>query len=792
MERKPINENEEIILWGQDDSKGFQRTFTIINRLDLDKEGASVICYEAKCDQIGKGVLKEFYPTNSISIHRNDNCQLVHINGKENQKQQFEEKLANYIEHYSNTVFKARNNPDVANVIPSFEIYRGLDNNGLPLGTAYIWTISKYITFEEICKSSWKEYELTPEKYILTILKAIESLLNGVMVLHKNGYIHRDIKPNNFGFLKYNNEVSQTVSFFDVDTLLSVDNISNSNPIGSFGYLEPESANCNPSILTDIYGIGATLLFAINDTYCNYDYGFDKKIEKIVDDSEVLRNLSSDAIAFFKFKKAIIKLLRKSLCSRHERYQCCEDMLDDVRLALQCINPILSESNAKKLLLERLRNTYDGTKVAYYYEFFKAGNEIYDLCKVQSLSCWIILLKIDFSDLEQHKYDFRNKKVKAMLEEFDNILCDYCKSDIPIFLSAKLKGHNYGLFMLDDRNVKRPELIFSSIQKEFKQLATDELTSKLTCLAGYAKIPNDGESFEELYKNTVLALVKTYDGYNIRYGGHLPPCYNPLYNKFTLEEPPVSSVAINYKPIIELSSGYIIGAEPFFNVLSPEGNAVTIDCFISFCIKTGTIENMTRIILEESCRQNGACQINEDSPTLISVTLPSSEFYKVNLWKTICGALDYSNLEPQWLEIDLSKLLIHQDIDYAIRQIEMIHDLGVRITMDDFGTKFLLNYFQDFPVSSLKLNKSLTAGIENNKEVFNEVLSLTHIAKAKKIITIADGIENKSQEFALRMAGCDYGIGPLYEKTNLCWKETKKCWNKPMDENKNKKRSINK
>lgn len=341
MERQYLGINDSMTLIGRK-----TETFRILYRLDYRSEGSSVLCYEAESERLGRGVLKEFYPMDAVSLERNEYGQLVHKRGMGPEKRRFEAKLDRYLEHYNRTVFNACKNSEISKMINSFDIYRGIDYMGRPSGTVYIWALYRYHTFDTLCR-----YSAPPEKYLLDVLRAVESLVKAVMILHRNGYVHRDIKPSNFGFIQ---DSSSYISFFDVDTLYCVDQTEDFTAVSSYGFSEPESAYERPCNLTDIYSIGATLLYAI----CCGKFSLDNSIAEIVSSAAPIKDIRSDGVLADKLTDTLMAILKRSLCLRETRYQCCEELLDDIHIALDHSSALAKETEEKNARLDRLRDVY--------------------------------------------------------------------------------------------------------------------------------------------------------------------------------------------------------------------------------------------------------------------------------------------------------------------------------------------------------------------------------------------------------------------------------------------------
>jgi len=223
--------------------------------------------------------------------------------------------------------------------IPAFEIYHGCDENGNIIGTTYIWTPEpKLETFDKVCDEIHKHPNNNPEHKLVTVLTAIESLTKCICAMHSADMIHRDINPSNFGFIKRGNEtLTQTLSMFDINSVCSVygkvDGV-----VGTEGYLEPEAGYVVVNNQTDIYSIGATLFHSIIVTdevkaggYL-YNREYYDRLHEMVDESRLIQ--ASEANSHPRLRNILAEILKKCLCERTYRYANCEELFDDLEIAL--------------------------------------------------------------------------------------------------------------------------------------------------------------------------------------------------------------------------------------------------------------------------------------------------------------------------------------------------------------------------------------------------------------------------------------------------------------------------
>ena len=229
-----------------------------------------------------------------------------------------------FIEPYEQLKEIQRDNDEIKSFIPQVEIYH--DAEGIP----YIWNIEPELkTFEEICAEFQSGDNATVN--LILALSSLRDLTQCVMELHRSGLIHRDIKPSNFGFLKRGGKIlTQTISLFDIDTICSIYSPP-SDFTGTTGFSDFSEPVSN---LTDIYSIGATFFYALaGDTFTDEDFD---ELENIVNECSIFVNIFNPPP---RLKPIIVKILRRCLCASDQRYQSCEELLNDFEKALNYARP---------------------------------------------------------------------------------------------------------------------------------------------------------------------------------------------------------------------------------------------------------------------------------------------------------------------------------------------------------------------------------------------------------------------------------------------------------------------
>lgn len=217
-----------------------------------------------------------------------------------------------------------------------------------------------------------------------------------------------------------------------------------------------------------------------------------------------------------------------------------------------------------------------------------------------------------------------------------------------------------------------------------------------------------------------------------------------------------------YQPIVELATGRISEVEALLRWKSPERGLVPPDEFMPVAEETGLVVAIGEWVLKTACRQLRQWQMRypHDSPLSMSVNLSPRQFMQPSLVDAVRDALEDSGIVPRTLKLEINERALMQDARHAAATIEALENLGVRITLDDFGTGFSsLSYLNRFPAHILKIDRSFVSGIGSNPGSTTLIDAAVALAKTLGIGVIAEGIETSGQLDYLVDIDCDCGQG---------------------------------
>ncbi len=161
-------------------------------------------------------------------------------------------------------------------------------------------------------------------------------------------------------------------------------------------------------------------------------------------------------------------------------------------------------------------------------------------------------------------------------------------------------------------------------------------------------------------------------------------------------------------------------------------------------------------MLNEACRQLQAWHASGLRHLRIAVNLSAQQFREKNLVQMVQDALRQAQIEPRFLELELTETAVMQNAERSAAVLRSLSDLGVRISVDDFGTGYSsLSYLQRFPLNKVKIDRSFVREIaqsHGDSEIVRAIVSLAH---SLRLAVIAEGVETSEQFEFLDRIGCD-------------------------------------
>jgi diguanylate cyclase (GGDEF)-like protein/PAS domain S-box-containing protein len=223
---------------------------------------------------------------------------------------------------------------------------------------------------------------------------------------------------------------------------------------------------------------------------------------------------------------------------------------------------------------------------------------------------------------------------------------------------------------------------------------------------------------------------------------------------------------LEYQPVMSLEHEQVVGVEALIRWQHPGRGLVPPDQFIPFAERSGLIIGMGAWVMHEACRQAAIWSgvVQGTSQLQMSVNVSGRQLAQgAGLVETVRLALDESGVDPTALVLEVTESALMDDAEAALRVLDELKSLGVRIAIDDFGTGYSsLLYLKRFPVDQLKIDRSFVAGLGRDHDDAAIVHSVIELSRAFGIAAVAEGIETAQHLAILQDLGCTHGQGFLW------------------------------
>ena len=214
-----------------------------------------------------------------------------------------------------------------------------------------------------------------------------------------------------------------------------------------------------------------------------------------------------------------------------------------------------------------------------------------------------------------------------------------------------------------------------------------------------------------------------------------------------------------YQPKLDMQTATVIGVEALIRWKHPVRGWVRPDEIIFIAEHTGLIRPMTHWVIHEAVKQCSAW-FTEGLDINVAVNLSVNNLQDPELTRTIRDVLKIFKFPADKLIIEVTESAMMLDTESASKTLNQIDDLGVWISIDDFGTGFSsLAYLKQMPVDELKIDKSFIMNMQNNENDAVIVRSTIDLAKNLGLKVVAEGIEDKDTWDLLTILRCDYAQG---------------------------------
>ncbi len=302
-----------------------------------------------------------------------------------------------------------------------------------------------------------------------------------------------------------------------------------------------------------------------------------------------------------------------------------------------------------------------------------------------------------------------------------------------------------------------------------KSFLLDEDDFFITYSAGIALYPDHGTDFITLFRHADAAMsiakskgkdqIVIFDDEMVHIIKQQTELLNQL--RMAIEQ---DEFTLHYQPIIELSSGDIIGVEALIRWVHPTKGFIPPLEFISLSEKNGYIKEITEWVFKEAHDKFPEWRIKHKE-FKVSINLSATMLMNDKFITNLMSWIQEHKIDCQKFNIEITETAIISDIEKSIHVIQTLKRLGFTIALDDFGTGYSsLTYLQRLPIDTIKIDRSFISTIKENTEEFFVLKYMIDLAHHLKLSVVAEGIETIEQKDMVKKYNVDYAQGYYFCK----------------------------
>ncbi len=284
---------------------------------------------------------------------------------------------------------------------------------------------------------------------------------------------------------------------------------------------------------------------------------------------------------------------------------------------------------------------------------------------------------------------------------------------------------------------------------------------RLTASAGFCVFPDMASSFDHLLQRIDSAMHAAKQRGRNRFQVFTAEMLQEISPRLSMESAlrlalDRQELFLQYQPQVALPSGRVIGMEALLRWKHPKLGVVSPAHFIPMAEEMGLMPEFGAWVIQQACRDAKQLQDQMGRSFLLSVNISPRQFQQRRLVKTIEEALRDSGLSARNLEIEITENTLMINSTANLEMLQVIRDLGVRLSIDDFGTGFSsFSYLLQYQIDRLKIDQSFVrqAMVDANAAaVVRTIIAMSHGLDIK---VIAEGAETRDQVGFLLRRRCD-------------------------------------
>lgn len=294
----------------------------------------------------------------------------------------------------------------------------------------------------------------------------------------------------------------------------------------------------------------------------------------------------------------------------------------------------------------------------------------------------------------------------------------------------------------------------------------------ITASVGVVVLDESGQNPASIISSAESALASAIEGGRGRYAVYEKGLQQQVVVRHEVEQAlhvaiTEDELVVHYQPIVEISTGQMVGAEALIRWDRPGHGLLSPADFIEIAEDTGLIVPLGAWVIDEVCRQLARWPKTADGvrPT-ISVNLSARQLADPSLIPTILSALERHGITTELLGFEVTESMRVEDVEAASETLRRLASLGCKLSIDDFGIGYAtLDYLRRFSMAdTIKIDRSFVDGLGRSREDTAIVTASQALASSLGLAVVAEGVETIEQYGMLGDLGCEYAQGYLLSR----------------------------
>lgn len=327
---------------------------------------------------------------------------------------------------------------------------------------------------------------------------------------------------------------------------------------------------------------------------------------------------------------------------------------------------------------------------------------------------------------------------------------------------ARMGGDEFTILMpLIDSVEQAYELARSVIEELSCSYVIDNHEMYITASIGISFYPDDALESTVILKHADSALYNAKANGRNTYQSYIVIDDEKVMQKFALTKELHTALDHNemilyYQPKIDSHTEKVVGMEALIRWNHPEKGIISPGVFIPIAEEIGLIKQLDSWVLKTACSQFMNLDKAFSSDLRLSVNLSAYQFRNHNLVDNFTQVLSETAIPPSQLELEITETTAMENIDFTIKTLKRLNEMGLNISIDDFGTGYSsLNYLRYLPIHILKIDRSFIFDIDKDLNTRVIVKSIIDVAHSLGLMVTAEGVETMEQLSLLQQMDCD-------------------------------------